>query len=170
MPDAATAGVEQAHSPQQYLYTFLRSPGRAADTVPDWFIRRLESALQRYGIHGLAWPSTAAGTRARQAVPGDAAGGLARARGDPDPRPPGGAAPWLPGEETARARERTRLNDLVVAAQSRYPAVSDLAHEIRFRWFDSPLLEDVLAGWRAEAEQALSQLRDDPEPRRSRAR
>jgi acetyl/propionyl-CoA carboxylase alpha subunit/acetyl-CoA carboxylase carboxyltransferase component len=162
VPDAATAGIEQAHSPQQYLYTFLRSPGRAADTVPAWFVRRMQSVLRRYGVTELAWPSSAlehalvrlfrATLRVDSLVP--AVTQILDRRVEEQT--------WMPQEQTDRARERTRLNDLVVAAQSRYPAVSDLAHEIRFRWFDSPMLEDVLAGWRSDAEHALQQLRDDP--------
>ncbi len=163
VPDAVTAGVEQSRSPQQYLYMFLRSPGRAADTVPAWFLARLASTLQRYGVLELAWPDVAlehalvrlfrATLRVNSLVP--AVTQILDRRVEHHG--------WLPDEETGRARERTRLNDLVVAAQARYPGISDLAHEIRFRWFDSPLLEGVLAGWRNEAEHALHQLLDDPE-------
>ncbi len=163
VPDVATPGIEQARSPQQYLYTFLRSPGRAAETVPAWFVARLTAALRRYGIPELAWPDTTlehallrlfrATLRVDSLIP--AVTQILDRRVEHHG--------WLPEEETDQARERTRLNDLVVAAQARYPGISDLAHEIRFRWFDSPLLEGVLAGWRAEAEHALHELRDDPE-------
>ncbi len=163
VPDAASAGIEQAHSPQQYLYTFLRSPGRAVDAVPAWFVRRLESALARYGIQSLAWPSTPmehalvrlfrATLRVNSLVP--AVTQILDRRVEQHA--------WLPAQETELARERGRLNDLVLAAQSRYPGVADLADEIRFRWFDAPLLDSVLAGWRGEAEQALGYLRDDPD-------
>jgi acetyl/propionyl-CoA carboxylase alpha subunit/acetyl-CoA carboxylase carboxyltransferase component len=163
VPDASTAGVEQAHSPQQYLYTYLRSPGRAADTVPAWFAKRLQSALARYGIHSLAWPSTPmehalvrlfrATLRVDALVP--AVTQILDRRVDQHA--------WLPAQETEFARERSRLNDLVLAAQSRYPGIGDLGHEIRFRRFDSPLLDNVLARWRGEAEQALSLLREDPD-------
>ncbi len=163
VPDAATAGAEQAHSPQQYLYTFLRSPGRAADSVPPWFIKRLQSVLARYGVHSLAWPSTAlehalvrlfrATLRVDGLVPA-VTQILDRRAEQPT---------WLPPTESERARERSRLNDLVLAAQSRYPGIGDLGHEIRYRWFDAPLLETVLTRWRAEAQESLGLLRDDPE-------
>ncbi len=124
VPDAASAGIEQAHSPQQYLYTFLRSPGRAMDAVPAWFVRRLESALARYGIESLAWPSTPmehalvrlfrATLRVNSLVP--AVTQILDRRVEQHA--------WLPAQETELARERGRLNDLVLAAQSRYPGVA----------------------------------------------
>ena len=163
VPDASTAGIEQAHSPQQYLYTFLRSPGRAADAVPAWFVKRLQSALARYGIPSLTWPSTpmehALVRLFRATLRVDA---LAPAVTQILDRRVEQHA-WLPAQEAELARERTRLNDLVLVAQSRHPGIGDLGHEIRFRWFDSPLLESVLARWRGEAVQALSLLRDDPD-------
>jgi acetyl/propionyl-CoA carboxylase alpha subunit/acetyl-CoA carboxylase carboxyltransferase component len=162
VPDAASAGVEQARSPQQYLYTFLRSPGRAEETVPAWFIGRLTSTLACYGVPSLAWPSVPmehalvrlfrATLRVGSLVP------AVTQILDRRVEQPG----WLPPEEAELSRERGRLHALVLAAQSRYPGIGDLAHEILFRWFDSPLLENVLKGWRSEAEHALSMLQADP--------
>ena len=146
MPDAATAGVEQAHSPQQYLYTFLRSPGRAAETVPAWFVARLESTLARYGVPSLAWPSIPiehalvrlfrATLRVDALVP--AVTQILDRRVE--------QRAWLPdaGGRTSPASAAGSTNWCWPPSRA-IPGIGDLAHEIRFRWFDAPLARETFS-------------------------
>ncbi|HEX9312927.1 MAG TPA: carboxyl transferase domain-containing protein, partial [Actinomycetota bacterium] len=58
---------------------------------------------------------------------------------------------------------RALLDRLAAATRGRYPAVSDLAREVRYRYFDQPLLEDVRRRVYAEVEASLSYLERNPE-------
>ncbi len=161
-PDPATEGVEMARSPEQYMFTFLRAPSRSVDTVPERFLQRLESAVARYGVEGLEPTLELEDALVRLFRATQRLGALAPAViAILDRRLEHRS--WLPADDAELARERTRLDDMVVAAQLRYPGVTDLARETRFRWFDGPLLEAAHIRVRAEAEENLAHLGLDPD-------
>ncbi len=161
-PDRATAGMELAHSPQQYLFAFLRSPGRSVDVLPVRFLKRLESALARYGVDSLKPSLAAEDALVRLFRASQRLGALVPAVMSILDRRLEHRS-WLPVDEPELAGERARLDDLVVAAQSRYPGVTDLAWETRFRWFDVPLLEAAFSRVQDDAEEDLARLRADPD-------
>jgi len=61
-----------------------------------------------------------------------------------------------------RAEMRARL-DRLAAIQGRQRVVADLARDVRFHYFDEPLLEVVVAEEYARAERDLDALLDDPD-------
>ncbi len=59
---------------------------------------------------------------------------------------------------------RDLLDRLVAETQRRYPAVHDLAHELRYRVFDEPFLSNVRNRVRAQAVRDLDALAGEPPP------
>ena len=135
---------------EEYLFTYLRKLDQKGADLPESFVAKLRRALRHYGVSDLArspeleeslYRVCKAHQREEQlAVPvsllldrlleGEAAS-LA-------------AVPDLPA----------LLDRLIAATQSRYPAVNDLAREVRFRLVERPLLQRVRG-------QALSRALDD---------
>ncbi len=141
-PDAG----EAVRSPEQHLITYLRSPARGADVLPASYQDRLRRALRHFGVDGLS-PSPAlddalvrlyqATQRLSEVMPAVASildRRLAHRR-------------WLSEAET----ERALLDDLIAAGEGGYPMLVDLAREVRFRWFDEPVLEAARAAVYADA-------------------
>jgi acetyl-CoA carboxylase carboxyltransferase component len=58
---------------------------------------------------------------------------------------------------------RQRLDRHAAAATGRHPAVAELARDVRFHYFDEPVLEALLAQGYAETKAALDQLAADPD-------
>ena len=62
----------------------------------------------------------------------------------------------------ADADMRARLDRLAASAQGRHQAVADLARDVRFRYFDEPVLEALVTREYDETERALDALEADP--------
>ncbi len=158
--DPSPSASELVRSPQQYLFTYLRSPARGADSLPKAFLDRLRDALRHFEVDGLA-PSAAlddallltfrATQRLAQAMPVVAAI-LDRRLAQRE---------WL-SDNADPDSERALLDGLIEVAEGRYQTVADLAREVRFRWFDEPLLETARAGVYAQAAEELQLLHDNP--------
>ena len=58
---------------------------------------------------------------------------------------------------------RRLLGQIISITRTQFPAVSDLAGEVRYRYFDQPLLEDARRKVYAEAEEHLACLAADPQ-------
>ncbi|HEX6467718.1 MAG TPA: carboxyl transferase domain-containing protein [Streptosporangiaceae bacterium] len=147
------ADAPEAASAQQYLLSYLQwlDPERAG--IPAGFAARLENALARYGVSGLdrtaeledavVWMFRSF-RRADELVPAvtTVLERWLRHRGSLDP------GPGL----------RSLLDRLAAATQGRHRVVADLARDVRFRYFDEPLLEGALTEVYAEMERHLDAL------------
>ncbi len=165
-PDPAEADGEQVHSAQQDLRTYLRFPDRDRERLPAVFLDELTRALGHYGIASLdRTPELEVALlriykshrRAEQQLPAITAI-LER---------------WLErrGEGTAPPDPELRalLDRLAGATRGRHPAVSDLASEVRYRWFDQPLLEQARERVYDEVRAHLDALAAEPDtPDRAR--
>jgi acetyl/propionyl-CoA carboxylase alpha subunit/acetyl-CoA carboxylase carboxyltransferase component len=139
-PDPAEMEGEQVHSAERDLHTYLRFPEQVAGRLPAAFGDQLRRVLRHYGVASLdAGPMLAesllwvykAHRRAEQQLPAITAI-LERRLEQGDVLAPA-AGPEL----------RTLLDQLVAATRRRHQAVSDLAREVRHRYFDQPLLEQA---------------------------
>ncbi|HEX2028532.1 MAG TPA: carboxyl transferase domain-containing protein [Nitriliruptorales bacterium] len=146
---------EQVRSPQEHLFTYLRSPDRADELLPQWFLDRLERALGRYGVDGL--------DRTPQLE--DALLWMYRAFqriGELTPTVAAILDRHVEHHAALRASERddyrSLLDRLISVANGRYPTVSDLAREVRFQAFDRPLLDRSRDEVYAEMDQELDAL------------
>ena len=146
-------------STQEYLLSYLQwlDPDRAG--LPDSYAQRLEQALLRYGVHGLArtpeleeavvWMFRSF-RRVADLVPAVTAILERRLRHHAELA------------HLADARMRARL-DRLAAIQGRQRVVAELARDVRFHYFDEPLLAVTVADEYARAERDLDALRDHPD-------
>ena len=155
-----------ATSTQEYLLAFLQwlDPDRAG--LPEAYRDDLESALARYGVSGLdrtpdldaalVWMFRSV-TRVDELAPVVLSILERRLR----------ARAALASR--ADAEMRTRLGRLATSAQGRHPAVAQLARDVRFAYFDQPVLEAIAASEYGETEQVLDAVEADPQDGRREA-
>jgi acetyl/propionyl-CoA carboxylase alpha subunit/acetyl-CoA carboxylase carboxyltransferase component len=124
------------HSPREYFHSYLQSLDVERAGVPDGFQARLTRMLGHYGVTSLERsPDLDIAVfrifLAQQRMAGHAAMVSELLR------------QWLasaPPTEPLRERAGLALEHLIEATQRRFPAVSDLARSVVFRWFAQPLL------------------------------
>ena len=123
------------YSPREYFHSYLQSLDVERASVPASFQARLTRMLAHYGVTSLERsPELETAVfrifLAQQRMAGHAAivSELLRQ--------------WLaaPPAEPLRERAGLALEHLIEATQRRFPAVSDLARSVVFRWFAQPLL------------------------------
>ena len=135
------------HSDREHFHGYLQSLDASRAGLPDAFVERLGRALAHYGVAG---PERTPALEeavfriflAQQRVASDVQVVLAvldRWIGEPAP------------DEGVVTSARGELERLVRATQRRFPAVSDVARSVRFRWFDQPQVD-------AEREQVLARV------------
>ncbi len=124
------------HSPREYFHSYLQSLDVERAGLPENFQAKLGKVLAHYGVEDFErTPQLEAAVfrifLAQQRVSGDVAivSELLRQ--------------WLAGApplEPERERAGLMLEHLIEATQVRFPAVSDLARGVVYRWFAQPLL------------------------------
>jgi acetyl/propionyl-CoA carboxylase alpha subunit/acetyl-CoA carboxylase carboxyltransferase component len=139
-------------SPQESLFTYLRALDACGEGLSPQFVGELKQALAHYDIHDLM-PSPAleeallwihkSHSRVQHQIPAVISVLEQRLKHIEQLRP-------LTGEEF-----RTLLERIVAVSRNRYPAVSDLAHELRYEYFDKPLFDESR---NAAYDDALAQL------------
>ncbi|SHF59178.1 ATP-binding protein [Streptoalloteichus hindustanus] len=138
------------HSPREYFHSYLQSLDVERAGLPEGFQAKLRQVLGHYGVADLdRTPELEAAVfrifLAQQRMSADVRVVTELLR------------QWLAGApplESLRERVGLTLERLVEATQVRFPAVSDLARGVVFRWFAQPLLRrnraQVYAAVRAE--------------------
>ena len=146
-------------STQEYLLSYLQWLDADRADLPDSFRTRLEQALQRYGVQGLertpelqeavVWMFRSF-RRVADLVPAVTAILERRLRHQAE------LAPWADDEM------RTTL-DRLAAILGRQQVIVDLARDVRFHYFDEPLLAVTVADEYARVQRDLDALNDDPD-------
>ena len=139
---------------EEYLFTYLRKLDEKGAGLPAAFLAKLQRALRHYGVTELSRSPELEESLYR----------VCKAHQREEQL----AAPvslllerFLDGEATSLAAVPdlpALLDRLIAATQSRYPAVNDLAREVRFRLVERPLLERVRGEAFAAAERDLAAL------------
>jgi len=152
-------GSEPLQSPQEHLHAWLRSLDADAEGLPPRFTATLQRALANYGIDSLErtpaleeacyrlFLSQQRAEIARTAIVAI----LDRRLEDADE---------LVGHVGADFREV--LDRLAVALEGRDPVVADLAREVRFRYFDEPVIAEARERVYAEMEKHVAALTSEP--------
>ncbi|MEV6629130.1 carboxyl transferase domain-containing protein [Actinoplanes sp. NPDC051470] len=148
------------HSPREYFHSYLQSLDVERAGVPETFQARLRRVLGHYGVATLdrTRELEAAVFRiflAQQRMPSDVdvVSELLRH--------------WIAGPppfgDALLERAGLALEHLVEATQIRFPAVSDLARGVVFRWFAQPLLRRTRAKVYAAVRDDLRHLDRNPD-------
>jgi acetyl/propionyl-CoA carboxylase alpha subunit/acetyl-CoA carboxylase carboxyltransferase component len=147
------------HSPREYFHSYLRSLDVERAGVTEGFQAKLQQVLGHYGVADLdRTPELEAAVfrifLAQQRMSTDVAVVSELLR------------QWLAGApplESLSERAGLTLEHLVEATQVRFPAVSDLARGVVFRWFAQPLLRRNRARTYAAVRQELRHLDRHPD-------
>ena len=152
-------GSEPLQSPQEHLHAWLRSLDADAEGLPPRFTATLQRALANYGIDSLErtpaleeacyrlFLSQQRAEIARTAIVAI----LDRRLEDADD---------LVGHVGSDFREV--LDRLATALEGRDPVVADLASEVRFRYFDEPVIAEARERVYAEMEKHVAALTREP--------
>ena len=145
---------------EEYLFTYLRKLDEKGAGLPAAFLAKLQRALRHYGVRELSRSPELEESLYR----------ICKAHQREEQL----AAPvslllerFLEGEAGSLAAVPdlpALLDRLIAATQSRYPAVNDLAREVRFRLVERPLLERVRGEAFAAAERDLRALAGGLDP------
>ncbi|MBX7159470.1 MAG: ATP-grasp domain-containing protein [Acidimicrobiia bacterium] len=153
----ADGGDAEERSSQQWLFTYLRSIETEGAGLPDAAVTRIVAALAHYGVTSLArtpeledalfWIATSH-QRADAQAPSIAAIlerriALADELGDHDE----------PDESF-----RLLIDRVIHATQRSFPSLRELAREVRYRWFDEPLVRNARAEVYAEMDVHIAAL------------
>ncbi|MDJ0768067.1 MAG: biotin carboxylase N-terminal domain-containing protein [Ilumatobacter sp.] len=157
------AGADDATrtSAEEYLFDYLLHRETLGRDLPERFLDQLRRALAHYGVDDLE-PSTRLDVALHRLV-------LSHHRMDDQ------LAPVLriledrlehtqPGEGDEQLREL--LDRLLDESRSRYPALHDLAEELRYQVFDAPFLAEVRDRELGKASNLLDELATSPPPER----
>ncbi|MFE3174929.1 biotin carboxylase N-terminal domain-containing protein [Amycolatopsis sp. NPDC059235] len=147
------------HSAREYFHTYLQSLDVERAGLPEKFQGRLRRVLGHYGVGDLErTPELEEAVfrifLAQQRASSDSAIVSALLR------------QWLteaPPSAELRETAGLALEHLIAATQLRFPAVSDLARGVVFRWFAQPLLRRARAEVYAEIRGHLSYLDRNPD-------
>ncbi|MFF5233035.1 biotin carboxylase N-terminal domain-containing protein [Dactylosporangium sp. NPDC000521] len=147
------------HSPREYFHSYLQSLDVDRAGLPDGFQAKLRKALGHYGVTELdRTPELESAVfrifLAQQRMSTDVAVVSELLR------------QWLAGPppvESMNERAGLALEHLVEATQVRFPAVSDLARGVVFRWFAQPLLRRNRAKVYAAVRADLQHLDRNPD-------
>jgi acetyl/propionyl-CoA carboxylase alpha subunit/acetyl-CoA carboxylase carboxyltransferase component len=147
-------------SAEAYLFAYLRMLETRGEALPPAFVSALQRALAHYGVRtldrspqleeSLLWIYKSHQRLEQQIAPvlGLLERRLRRARHQ---------APHA--DDSFRAL----LDRLIAMANGRFPAVSDLAREVRYRYFDQPLFEQVRRQVYSEIEEHLAYMAANPD-------
>ncbi len=153
-------GSDLEPSPREHLHAWLRSLDAKAEGLPARFVERLRRALHHYGIDSLERTPRLeeAGYRLflsqqRSEIARTAIVAILDRRLED--------AEDLAGHVGDGFREV--LGRLAVAHEGRDPIVVDLARELRFRYFDEPVIAQAAERVYAEIERCIAALVGEPE-------
>ena len=148
----------EAPSSEAYLFSYLRMIGTRGEGLPQTFIEALHHALAHYGVKALD----------RSPELEDSLLWIYKSHQRLDRQIPlilGVLEQRLKETSATPAQEsfRTLLDRLISMTRGLFPAISDLAREVRYRYFDQPLFEQARKQVYAQAEEHLAYLAADPE-------
>jgi len=147
-------------SAEAYLFAYLRMLETRGEGLPPAFVSSLQDALAHYGVCtldrtpqlevSLLWIYKSHQRVEQQIAPVMSV--LERRLRRVEPLPPQAAASF-----------RTLLDRMIAMANGSFPAISDLAREVRYRYFDQPLFERTRKQVYDQAEVHLAYMAAHPD-------
>ncbi len=154
-------------SAESYLFSYLRMVETNAEGLPSAFLAALRSTLVHYGVHDIDGSAALREAllwicKSHQRMAGQTASVLdILERRLHHTKTPG---------FTPDSSFRVLLDRMIAVTHELYPSVSDLAREVRYRYFDEPTFERARAQIFHEAEKHLHYLQEFPDADDRRAR
>jgi len=159
-PEVNHRASSEEPSAEAHLFSYLRMLETGGEGLPPAFVSALRRALSHYGVEGLdrsgeleeslLWIYKSHQRVEQQIAP--VMGVLERRL-----RFVQSLAPQA--EESLR----TLLDRMIVMSNGRFPAVSDLAREIRYRYFDQPLFKQARKQVYEQVEEQLAYMAANPD-------
>lgn len=160
IPEVNLRGIGEEPSAEAYLFSYLRMLDTGGEGLPAAFVKSLRRALSYYGVctlnrsqeleESLLWIY-----RSHQRVDSQVATVLAvleRRLHSVEPL-----------EGSAQSSFRHLLDRLIEISNGQFPAISDLAREVRYRYFDQPFFEEARQQVYDKVEEQLAYLSSQPE-------
>ncbi|HYL46427.1 MAG TPA: carboxyl transferase domain-containing protein [Candidatus Limnocylindrales bacterium] len=168
-PEVNHRSSGEVPSAESYLFSYLRALDTRGEGLPDTFVAALRRALAHYGVQSLdSSPRLVESLlwiyKSHQRVEEQIAPVLELLKR----RLRSTEIPASQGEESLRAL----LDRMISVTHELFPAASDLARELRYRYFDQPLFERARKQVYDQVEQHLAYLTANPDApdRRERMR
>lgn len=159
-PEFSDPAGGETPSAEAYLFTYLRMLEMRGEGLPPAFVQALKRAVAHYGVdtldhspeleESLFWIYKSHQRVEQQVAPVLAV--LEQRLALVDTLAP-----------LSEERFRTLLDRMISVARGLFPAVSDLAREVRYRYFDQPMFEGARAQVYAQAEEHLAYLAGNPD-------
>jgi acetyl/propionyl-CoA carboxylase alpha subunit/acetyl-CoA carboxylase carboxyltransferase component len=146
-------------SAETHLFSYLRALDSAGESLPPTFVAALHRALAHYGVHSLDRSARLEESllwiyKSHQRVEQQIAPVL-----DLLERRLQAVALFAARDESFRSL----LDRMISVTHEQFPAVSDLAHEVRYRCFGQPLFEQARKRVYKQVEENLAYLAENPD-------
>jgi acetyl/propionyl-CoA carboxylase alpha subunit/acetyl-CoA carboxylase carboxyltransferase component len=158
-PEVSYRATAEEPTAEAYLFSYLRMLETAGQGLPDTFVAALRRVLAHYGVHSLdrtpqleeslLWIYKSHQRVDQQIAPVLAI--LERRLQDAGVR-----------ASDAGKRLRRLLDRIISVSSGTFPAVSDLAREVRYRYFDQPLFEQTRKQVYEKVEKQLAEMAANP--------
>ncbi len=160
MPEISDSGAGETPSAESSLLAYLRMIERRGEGLPAGFLAALRRALAHYGIHVLDRSPELEESLLRIYK--------SHARMDQQAEPIVGLLERRLANVQAHAPEasdsfRALLERVVYITRGLFPSISDLAREVRYRYFDQPLFEQARNQVYRQVEEHLHALDSTPD-------
>jgi len=159
-PEVNRRASSEEPSAEAYLFSYLRMLETGGEGLPPAFVSALRRALSHYGVQSLdrspeleeslLWIYKSHQRVEQQIAP--VMGVLERRLRSVQRLAP-----------QAEESLRTLLDRMIVMSNGQFPAVSDLAREIRYRYFDEPLFEQARKQVYEQVEEQLAYMAANPD-------
>ncbi len=159
-PEVNHRATGEEPSAEAYLFSYLRMLETGGEGLPSEFVAALRRALAHYGVPGLdntpelqeslLWIYKSHQRVEQQITP--VLGVLERRLQHMEALAP-----------HAEESLRTLLDRMIAMSNGRFPAISDLAREVRYRYFDQPLFEQARKHVYEQVESQLAYMAANPD-------
>ncbi|MGB0106185.1 MAG: carboxyl transferase domain-containing protein [Candidatus Sulfotelmatobacter sp.] len=159
-PEVNRRARSEEPSPEAYLFSYLRMLETGGEGLPPVFVGALRRALSHYGVQTLERSPALEESllwiyKSHQRVEQQIAPVMAML----ERRLRSLQRLALPAEESLRRL----LGRMIAMSNGQFPAVSDLAREVRYRYFDQPLFKQARKQVYAQVEEQLASMAAHPD-------
>lgn len=159
-PDVNHRASGEEPSPEAYLFSYLRVLETGGEDLPPFLVSALRRALSHYGVNSLDRSPRLEESllwiyKSHQRVESQIRPVMALLERRLDS--------WKTRAQHSGKAFRDLLDRLIIVSNGQFPAITDLAREVRYRYFDQPLFNQARKQVYDKVEQQLAYLAANPE-------